>query len=207
MPNAYFDPRAILAEDTLTSVELFYGVAGLGLSLDPGCTTADLPERSKVELPLWLVQALKAREFVQIELPQVYKEKYREKCEAGAECLNFNRRAPFFYDVGSQHSELSEDTELEDFLRRTFVTRYERMLCKSLTNSSTEELLLVASKLSAEERQVYEEGREGTSRLFTWWNSSSTYRENIARKLMFKRRRLDGKENLMNVLMDAATRN
>lgn len=65
----------------------------------PGCVDEDLPEGSRVELPLWLARALEAKNMVRLEYPKHYAARFREDLLAGPEAVDIRDRSNFFYEV------------------------------------------------------------------------------------------------------------
>jgi hypothetical protein len=65
-----------------------------------------LPEESKVELPLWLAEPLVQRGMVGAAHPKIYAARVQRKMEAGAQCMNIRSKAPYFYTVGMRVNQL-----------------------------------------------------------------------------------------------------
>lgn len=109
------------------------------------------------------------RAMVQIHsLPSIYGERYRRKLNAGAECVSLKNRSPYFYEVGSKCNECLQDVELSAFLQRTFKTRYYELISKGLSTMTGEEMLELCSKLSVEELQLFEGGKESIAETERW---------------------------------------
>ena len=153
------DPDELFAEMTLIPVKFNMATSGLARNLDPSSTTNGIASGAQLDVPLYLATGLCRRHIVDIRLPAVYKERYRRKLNAGAECVSFKNMAPYFYEVGSKCNEFLQDTELSGFLARTFKTRYHELISKALNCMSGEEVLQLTSKLSVEESLLFEGGR------------------------------------------------
>lgn len=65
--NDYYDIHAVLAQETLIPTTFLTGVSGIGRVLDPSCDGNDLPPRAKLDLPLWLVPILAARNVASLK--------------------------------------------------------------------------------------------------------------------------------------------
>jgi GINS complex subunit 3 len=94
----------------------------------------DLPEGSKVELPLWLARELARYNFVTIELPKHYGRKMRDTINASALNLNLKEYSPYFFEVGMVLANDKKDTDLKDTLRVAFSgDRYSNLMVHSLS--------------------------------------------------------------------------
>ncbi|KAI8469085.1 MAG: hypothetical protein J3K34DRAFT_425027 [Monoraphidium minutum] len=167
----YFDPHALLAEDTLIPTTFRYAVRTLGTALDPTCPSNDLPADHQMDLPLWLVQPLQERNIVDSLLPSAYSERNRRRADAGASCVNL-KGAPHFYRVGLACSGMADaegGQELAQFLRQTFAERYQGMLSGSLRALDGAALQHTLGKLNEEELRLYQAGRVGAARQEQWW--------------------------------------
>jgi len=77
--------------------------------------------------------------------------------------------APYFYEVGNKLNEMWERSPIfSDFLVRTFRSRYYELISKGLNSMTGEEVLLLCSKLSVEEQQLFEGGRISTVCFDSW---------------------------------------
>lgn len=103
MDLGYFCAEAILAEEDRVPVVFRSKAANLGF-LDPGCQDEDLPEGSRVEVPLWLARALEAKNMVRLELPKHFAARFREDLLAGPEAVNLRDRSLFFYEAREDHA-------------------------------------------------------------------------------------------------------
>ncbi|KAL6750183.1 hypothetical protein V8C86DRAFT_1814467 [Haematococcus lacustris] len=162
------DPLALFAEEVLVPTRFTYGATGLGKSIDPGGNENDVAKDTDVELPLWLVRPLKRREMVSLKLPALYRDRYRRKFNAGAECVSLKNTAPYFYEAGNKLNELLRDEDLSVFLTRTFKTRYFELISKGLNTMTGEDVLQLSSKLSVEEQQLFEAGRISIAHMDSW---------------------------------------
>jgi GINS complex subunit 3 len=168
MSTDYWSLDAALAEETLVPARFVHGLQSVARVLEPGSSSNDIEQGAKVETPLWLAAAMTARSLATLGLPEMYQERYRRKLNAGAECVNFKGRAPFFYDVGNKCNQFLQDPGLSGFLARTYATRYRELVSKGLSTVSGEEMLELQSKLSLEELSIFEAGRNSVGRSEMW---------------------------------------
>lgn len=82
--NAYYNVKAILAEEERVPVRFNTGVSGLGRQLDPSTSDEDLSTGSNVELPLWIIPELAVRNMVRVKLKKCFGERTKRELEAGA---------------------------------------------------------------------------------------------------------------------------
>lgn len=162
------NPNELLAEDALVPATFRYGALGVAKGLDPGSTTADIAKGASLPTPLWLLVDLHRRGLVALDLPDVYKERYRRKLNAGAECVSLRNRAPFFYEVGIRTNCMLQDVELAMYLSKTFRIRYQELISKGLNTMTGEEVLELMSKLSTEEQQLFAGGRASIMATEKW---------------------------------------
>lgn len=164
----YWSLDAALAEETLVPTVFPAGLQGLAKALDPGTTAIDLDPGTRVDAALWLSAPLMRRGMAHLGLPEVYNERYQRKLNAGAECVNFKGRAPYFYEVGNRCNEFLHSIELSGFLTRTFKARYQHLVSKGLDAVSGEDVLELQSKLSVEELALFDVGRISVHETERW---------------------------------------
>jgi GINS complex subunit 3 len=153
------NPQELLAEETLIPSTFKYGAVSIAKGLDPGSTKSDILKEGRMGIPLWLLTDLHRRKLATFDLPEVYKNRYRRKMNAGAECLSLRNRAPFFYEVGIKCNAMLQDIELMAHLSKTFKVRYQELISKGLNTMTGEEVLELICKLSTEEQQLFDGGR------------------------------------------------
>jgi len=163
------NPLEIFSEETPVETTFRFGATGLGKTLDAGSSEDDVQPGASVEAPLWLVRPLVGRSMASIKLPAIYGERYQRKLNAGADCVSLKNMAPYFYEVGNKLNEMWERSPIfSDFLVRTFRSRYYELISKGLNSMTGEEVLLLCSKLSVEEQQLFEGGRISTVCFDSW---------------------------------------
>lgn len=78
-------------------------------------------------------------------------------------------QAPYFYEVGNKlNAAYLRDVGFSRFLVNTFHTRYYELISKGLSSMTGEEVLVLHSKLSVEEQQLFEGGRVSTTHFDSW---------------------------------------
>ena len=79
------NPCELLAEETQLPSKFIYGAIGVAHGLDPSSTSKDISTDNKVLLPLWLVPDLFRRGMITFEMPDIYRDRWQRKMNAGAE--------------------------------------------------------------------------------------------------------------------------
>ncbi len=98
---AHTDPLELLAQDALIPVVFPYGATQLGSILDPSSSKQDLEEGASISIPLWMVKSLRHRGMIEVNWPAVYRERYRRKLNAGAECVSMKNLVRAAAETGS----------------------------------------------------------------------------------------------------------
>ncbi|PWA24760.1 hypothetical protein CCH79_00010155 [Gambusia affinis] len=72
--------------------------------LEKSSDSQDIPEGTKMELPLWLCKGLyeKKRKVLSVELPKIYKEGWRTVFTADPNVVDLHKMGPYYYGLGSQ---------------------------------------------------------------------------------------------------------
>lgn len=106
---------------------------GLGF-MDATLDTADLPNGTRIELPLWLVSSLSKKRMVQMELPKHFEKRMRDEISAGAANINFREYSQYFFDVGIKISKETGDKDLQRILCQAFCgDRFQSLMMRSLS--------------------------------------------------------------------------
>lgn len=184
---AGLNPHELLAEETQMQTTFIYGVLDVAKKLDPGSVSDNLAPQASVPVPLWLIPDLHRRGLVEFELPEVYKERYRRKMNAGAECVSLRNKAPYFYEVGIKANAMLQDAELSSHLAKTFKSRYQELISKGLNTMTGEEVLELHCKLSTEEQLLFEGGRASIMATEKWLQNSIGDNEVSNRAMQRKR--------------------
>ncbi|XP_063615046.1 DNA replication complex GINS protein PSF3-like, partial [Penaeus indicus] len=99
----YFSLGDILATQDRVPCKFELPVYNLGY-LDPSSGNKDVVAGTKLELPCWLARALcsSRRHIVSAQLPNTFKERYREIMKADASVVDLHKLGPHYYELG-QH--------------------------------------------------------------------------------------------------------
>lgn len=156
----YYDIDSIMSEENTVPCILRHGCTGVGRILDPGADLDDLLPDSKVDLPLWMVQAMAKRQLLQVSLPIYFKDHMRRKLRAGPGCENLRVRCNHFYTVAHKvHSAMLAtghgDDSFPEFISNTFAGRYSELLTKAPTLDSNADASDLQAKLSSEELSLF----------------------------------------------------
>ncbi|XP_010771252.1 DNA replication complex GINS protein PSF3, partial [Notothenia coriiceps] len=88
--------------------------------LEKSSDSHDIPEGTKMELPLWLSKGLyeKKRRVLSVELPKVYREGWRTVFNADPNVVDLHKMGPYYYGLGSQmlHFDSPENPEIAQTL-------------------------------------------------------------------------------------------
>jgi len=94
----------------------------------------DLPEGSRVELPLWLACALHEQNIVHIELPKHFEKKMRDEMSAGASNINLRDYSHYFFEVGMKLATETSNADLREILTTAFSgNRFEELMVHALS--------------------------------------------------------------------------
>ena len=96
---SYLDIDQILSEEERIPSTFLLEGPGLG-HLDISIDSEDLPEQTRIELPLWLALTFGKKSMVNLELPKHFERKMRDEILAGAENINLREFSQYFFEVG-----------------------------------------------------------------------------------------------------------
>ncbi|MGH0121792.1 UNVERIFIED_CONTAM: hypothetical protein FKN15_068778 [Acipenser sinensis] len=78
--------------------------------------TRDIPEGTKMEMPLWLSKGLydNKRRLVSVEQPKIYRQGWRTVFSADPNVVDLHKMGPYYYGLGSQllHFDSPENPEI-----------------------------------------------------------------------------------------------
>lgn len=142
---------------------------GIG-TLDPTCDRPNILQGERIELPLWyaLHQTRSSRSrTLRFQVPDIYKSRLKEICEADALAVDLGRMNKFFYTFGQYVVPFDESHTLASMLYETCRAR-----CRSLIDLSKDPTrgLKNAQKFEYIESELYLMGCQ-TSTAFTKWLS------------------------------------
>jgi len=116
----------------------------------------DLPENTRIELPLWLVLAL--NNFVEIELPKHYNKKMRDEILAGADNINLKEFSNYFFEVGTNLAFKLENDDLKVSLQHAFAGSRYRSLVMHALSSWNDDITEFAQNLTSAEYLILYNG-------------------------------------------------
>ena len=129
----YLDIDQILSEGERVPCKFLVGAEELG-HLDITNDDENLPEDTKVELPLWLAGTFAEKNMVEIELPKHFGKKMHDAILAGAAPISLKDFSHYYFDVGQQLAILLRDQDLQRAMRTAFTgDRYKNLLLYTLT--------------------------------------------------------------------------
>lgn len=175
--NRYLDIDLILSEEERLPCLFLYDGANMGHLDSSMQQNSDnlLPEQSRVEIPFWLGQELKARSFVRIEVPKFYGIKMRDEMRAGAAAINLRDFTYYFFEVGMRLSIALMDRDLLQNLRQAFLgERYRKLLVRALSQGSQEDLADFSQTLTSSELLIFRAGLQATHNLQAWRSMESS---------------------------------
>lgn len=112
----------------------------------------DLPENTRIELPLWLVLAL--NNFVQIDLPKHYNKKMRDEILAGADNINLKEFSNYFFEVGTNLAFKLDSDDLKVSLQHAFAGSRYRSLVMHALSSWNDDITEFAQNLTSAEYSI-----------------------------------------------------
>jgi hypothetical protein len=111
--SPYFSLHSILAEEERVPVVWSDFTKGVGY-LDPSVGSEDLEMDQELEIPLWLAEALKPNNYIDLKLPRMFGLSVRQSLKADAKSVKLREKSPFFYELGLKMSELVDGEVTKD---------------------------------------------------------------------------------------------
>lgn len=169
------------------SCELEVTLPRLGF-LDLSSDSKDLKSGTKLELPLWLAQALNfgRHTSISIDIPKTYKERYREILLADACAVELSKWNLYYYELGMYLRKFNNrDSEMIiDSLLLTFRSRF-RLIMDWTQNSNP----MLNSLLPRLERDLFLPGRKAEEQLSEWLKKGSSVIETSQSAANLKKRK------------------
>jgi GINS complex subunit 3 len=130
---SYLDIDQILCDEERIPATFLLDAPGLG-HLDPSIDSEDLPENTRIELPLWLALAFGRKNMVNLELPKHFERKMRDEILAGAENINLKEFSHYFFEVGSSLAIETKNEDLKTTLQIAFAgERFRSLMMRALS--------------------------------------------------------------------------
>jgi len=169
--SRYLDIDLILSEEERLPCLFLYEGANMG-HLDSTTQQNEdnsLPVESRVDLPFWLGQELKVRNYVRIEPPKFYGLKMRDELRAGAESINLREFSYYYFEVGMRLAIALMDKDLLLNLRQAFVgERYRKILVRALSQGTQDDLADFSQTLTSSELLIFRAGLHATQNVQSW---------------------------------------
>ncbi|XP_035718146.1 DNA replication complex GINS protein PSF3-like isoform X2 [Vespa mandarinia] len=164
----YFSINDILATEERILCTIDVTLPGLGF-LDISNDSDDLKQGTKLEFPVWLTHPLNIIQgsLINIELPKVYKDSYREILQADACAVSLSKWNPHFYEVGMylRTFNIRESEKLTENLLETFKCRF-RLIMDWAQNPISD--LTLGSQLPRLEKDLFLISRKAKVQLNEW---------------------------------------
>ncbi|XP_063930275.1 DNA replication complex GINS protein PSF3-like [Zophobas morio] len=133
MKDYYSLEEIIITEEHISST-LLTDVKGFGF-LDPSSAEIYLRAGAKIDLPLWMVDVLTARNFIKSDIPKIFSDKYQERLHAGAQVIPLSGWCTHYYRLGILVTKLLKLENLAGLLKEVFRVRFRHII---LSDHSTE---------------------------------------------------------------------
>lgn len=176
-PENYFSLDDILATQERIPITTRVDLPQLGFLDSSTVHQSDptlLPAQTKLQLPYWMVKALKGKgpvTRIEVELPQTWSSTQRRIISAGPAVVDLNRLAPYFYESGRHLMSLVRDhRDCEDVgavLVETLTKRF-RKIADASANADARDTLVNTESLDQLERGLYQQGQRSMRRQEDW---------------------------------------
>uniref|UniRef100_A0A672RDZ8 DNA replication complex GINS protein PSF3 n=1 Tax=Sinocyclocheilus grahami TaxID=75366 RepID=A0A672RDZ8_SINGR len=117
--------------------------------LEKSSETRDIPEGTKMEMPLWLAKGLYERK----------RRGWRTVFGADPIVVDLHKMGPYYYGLGSQmlHFDSPENPEIANTILQTFMGRFRRTMDSS-QNAYNEDTSALVERLDCLERSLFKAG-------------------------------------------------
>lgn len=116
---SYLDIDTILCDEERLPCHFLLEASDLGF-LDSTIESPDLPEGSRVELPMWMALVLSDKQMASLELPKHFERKMRDEILAGAANINLKEYSFYFFEVGSRLATQLDSRDLKEIMFKAF---------------------------------------------------------------------------------------
>ncbi|XP_038562575.1 DNA replication complex GINS protein PSF3 [Micropterus salmoides] len=162
--------------------------------LEKSSDTQDIPEGTKMELPLWLSKGLyeKKRRVLSVELPKVYREGWRTVFNADPNVVDLHKMGPYYYGLGSQmlHFDNPENPEIAQTLLQTFIGRFRRTMDSS-QNAYNEDTSALVERLDCLEKALFRSGQSGLNGFQSWEKGRASQLTASSLVLNYRKRKIN----------------
>ncbi|KAI4826119.1 DNA replication complex GINS protein PSF3 [Pseudochaenichthys georgianus] len=162
--------------------------------LEKSSDSHDIPEGTKMELPLWLSKGLyeKKRRVLSVELPKVYREGWRTVFNADPNVVDLHKMGPYYYGLGSQmlHFDSPENPEIAQTLLQTFIGRFRRNMDSS-QNAYNEDTSALVERLDCLEKALFSSGQSGLNSFQSWEKGRASQLTASSLVLNYRKRKIN----------------
>ncbi|XP_054476435.1 DNA replication complex GINS protein PSF3 [Anoplopoma fimbria] len=162
--------------------------------LEKSTDAQDIPEDTKMELPLWLSKGLyeKKRRVLSVELPKVYREGWRTVFNADPNVVDLHKMGPYYYGLGSQllHFDSPENPEIAQTLLQTFMGRFRRNMDSS-QNAYNEDTSALVERLDCLEKALFTSGQSGLNGFQSWEKGRASQLTASSLVLNYRKRKIN----------------
>ncbi|XP_007558586.1 DNA replication complex GINS protein PSF3 [Poecilia formosa] len=161
--------------------------------LEKSSDSQDIPEGTKMELPLWLCKGLyeKKRKVLSVELPKIYKEGWRTVFTADPNVVDLHKMGPYYYGLGSQmlHFDNPENPDIANALLQTFIGRFRRTMDSS-QNAYNEDTSVLVGRLDCLEKVLFRSGQNSLNGFQGWEKGQAAQLTASSLVLNYRKRKL-----------------
>lgn len=140
--------------------------------IDPSGESKDVPEGTKLELPLWMAKVLKNRHIIEIEVPKSYNETFREMIEADATVIDLHKNGPNYYTFGKHlvSMGIKGSYGIAQSMVDAFRQRFRQIFHFALNTTSDTQMQFLdyQATLDNQELSLLKSGREATKEYKKW---------------------------------------
>ncbi|KAM9808005.1 DNA replication complex GINS protein PSF3 [Neosynchiropus ocellatus] len=161
--------------------------------LDKSSDSPDIPEGTKMELPLWLSKGLyeRKRRVLSVELPKIYREGWRTVFNADPNVVDLHKMGPYYYGLGSQmlHFESPENPDIAQVLLQTFIGRFRRTMDSS-QNAYNEDTSAMVERLDSLEKVLFKSGQSCLNGFQSWEKGQTSQLTASSLVLNYRKRKI-----------------
>ncbi|XP_056137821.1 DNA replication complex GINS protein PSF3 [Lampris incognitus] len=161
--------------------------------LEKSHDSRDIPEGTKMELPLWLAKGLyeRKRKVVSVDIPKVYREGWRTVFNADPTVVDLHKMGPYYYGLGSQllHFDSPDNPDIAQALLQTFIGRFRRTMDSS-QNAYNEDTSQLVERLDYLERTLFRLGQSGLNGFQSWEKGRASQLTASSLVLNYRKRKL-----------------
>ena len=163
----YFSMSDILATQSRVPLTTKVELGQLGfLQSGGGDSGSALPAGQKLELPFWMVWALKGKGRVEVGVPKAWTAGQMDVIAADPTVVDLQRLGPHFYESGRRFLALGVE-DADGVLVETLVKRFRNIMDASF-NADTRDTLVNTETLDQVERDLYAKGQRSMKNMMKW---------------------------------------